>query len=61
MTELDRIDNPLQKTVIEVKQSAKGSESYMAGRGSGQPYWLTFSMPVHSNAVFSTTLRYELQ
>lgn len=61
MTELDRIDNPSPKTVIEVKQSAKGSESYMAGRGSAQPYWLTFSMPVHSNAVFRTTLRYELQ
>lgn len=61
MMELDKMQASSQKTAIEVKQNGPESESYVAGEGSLQPYWLTFSMPVHSIGLFTTTLRYEIQ
>lgn len=48
-------------TVLEMNAEGPHGNRYRAGQGSSTPYWLQFSVPVHSQGSVETAIRYELQ
>lgn len=47
-------------TVLEMSAEGPYGNRYRAGQGSANPYWLQFSVPVHSQGSVETSIRYEL-
>ncbi len=58
LRELDGLNSAARNTLLSLKKEEE--EKYGAGNQTNNPYWLAFSMPVHSNGIFRTTLRYEV-
>lgn len=58
LRELDGLNAAARNTLLSLKKEEE--EKYIAGDQTDNPYWLAFSMPVHSNGIFRTTLRYEV-
>lgn len=56
--ELDTIDTNARRSMVSTSSDAEGS-SYSAGKGTNSQYWLTFSIPVHSDHDIKTTVKYE--
>lgn len=58
-TELDSVSSMVKKSFLVVKPRPSHGEQYAAGRETNAPYWLTFSVPVHSLHDIQTLLQYE--
>lgn len=59
--ELDAINMAGKRSFIAVHADSSKKEVYTAGKGTEHPYWLTFSIPVHSPHEIKTQLQYEFQ
>lgn len=59
--ELDTIDATGKKSFVAVRIKEDGSESFQAGQLTENPYYLTFSVPVHSRHDIDTILKYQFE
>jgi hypothetical protein len=57
MKELDAIDGPTS-SLLNLAPSGPYQNEYIAGNGDLSPYWLQFSLPVHSVPSLNTSIRY---
>jgi hypothetical protein len=56
--EMDAIGQQVTNTLLVHQEGPQGNQ-YAVGNGTSTPYWLQFSIPLHSAHSIRTTLRYQ--
>lgn len=59
--ELDAINSLARNNLIPVTIRKNKTGEYAAGRDTENPYWLTFSVPVHSSHRIQTRIQYQFE
>jgi hypothetical protein len=59
VNELDTVNQPTHKSQMDVKSQNGKTSEFSAGVDSINPYYLTFSVPVHAPHDIKTTAQYE--
>lgn len=59
--ELDFVDGGAPKSHMTLWPGGEAQNEYLAGAGTPNPYWLQFSVPIHSPHSIETAIRYSVE
>ncbi len=56
--EIDMIDSPKHRSVLDIYPASSETPTYEVGRGTNSPYWIQISLPIHAPPSLETTIQY---